>query len=1101
MFVRGSERWTASVAGRSITLLTDASTQTVSVTAPDRENAYFIAPERFLGDQRASYNQDFFFTLRISETDPTATARDIILEGGNGEQITQPIFGQNNPLPTTTSQHYKFRLNEHTNYGWQPRLSARSFISILSNLTSIKIRGTYTHQGRGYLDNVGLETAQRGAAGEPADWVENCQCPHGYIGQFCESCRPGFHHDPPNGGPFSLCVPCNCNGHADICEAETGQCICQHNTTGSNCELCSRGYYGYALKGTQNDCQSCPCPDNGPCILLGNNPDPICSECPIGRTGARCETCSDGYFGNPDRGISCKPCECNNNIDLNAVRNCNHKTGECLKCVNNTAGFNCDDCLAGYWGDALSEKKDDGCKLCQCYPSGTAEYDDGRIYPCNQLSGHCTCKSHVVGRNCDKCDDGYYDIMSGNGCTACNCDPEGSYNRTCEQITGQCQCRPGITGKKCDTCMPYQYGFGRDGCKLCDCDHIGSQDLQCNSNGQCPCLTNVEGRKCDRCKENKHNRQYGCIDCPPCYNLIQDSVNLHRKRLYELESTLKKINSSPTVIKNSSFEDELLNVENRVKDLLQITKAGSKSENKTLVEQINELKEQLNQIDKISQSVDVTIQDANRTTHEGLSNIEEAENVLDKIYEQLNDAENELATRGATALNDAKKRAEQVGQQNQQMTLIAQEARSIADGNTNEAKKIHILAEQARNTSLEAYNLAKKAIGKYSNISEEIRELDNKLELLDDKFNEINNLTTIATLKSSNVANEALDLLIRNLTIPDINIDKLQIEIEKIGNEGSRIKERAQLLLQDNDEFLNELNIKIHESEDLLNRAHEQQSVTAELLSDVDGANIKATEAVDNVNKTLYEAQETFKKLSEFDAEVQRERIKAEKSLENIDEIRNMIDEAIQKSAETQIILNGAENNAIGARNITAEAKKNSDNAGLNANNIRNDANKTKLEAWRLNNEAEKLHMRIENTETIVKEYEIKVGNDVNSTDDVNHSVGKTRNKVDLAGQQVEKALNEVLSIIDELNALPEIKDNDLDKLEERLISAENEINKTNLDQRIRVLTEAKNLQTQWVKNYEDEVARLRLEVENIEDIRNALPTECFKRTVLEVPL
>lgn len=68
-----------------------------------------------------------------------------------------------------------------------------------------------------------LETAHRGAAGEPADWIEHCQCPTGYVGQFCESCAPGYHHDPPNGGPFALCVPCNCNGHADICETETGE--------------------------------------------------------------------------------------------------------------------------------------------------------------------------------------------------------------------------------------------------------------------------------------------------------------------------------------------------------------------------------------------------------------------------------------------------------------------------------------------------------------------------------------------------------------------------------------------------------------------------------------------------------------------------------------------------------------------------------------------------------------------------------------------------------------------------------------------------------------------------------------------------------------
>ena len=81
----------------------------------------------------------------------------------------------------------------------------------------------FFYSGRGFLDDVKLETAHRGAAGEPADWVEHCQCPTGYVGQFCESCAPGYHHDPPNGGPFALCVPCNCNGHAEICEAETGK--------------------------------------------------------------------------------------------------------------------------------------------------------------------------------------------------------------------------------------------------------------------------------------------------------------------------------------------------------------------------------------------------------------------------------------------------------------------------------------------------------------------------------------------------------------------------------------------------------------------------------------------------------------------------------------------------------------------------------------------------------------------------------------------------------------------------------------------------------------------------------------------------------------
>lgn len=95
-------------------------------------------------------------------------------------------------------------------------------MTILSNLTAIRIKGTYSNYGIGYLENFKLETAQRGAAGQPAMWIEMCTCPKGYVGQFCESCAPGYRHDPAMGGPASPCVPCDCNKHANICDSETG---------------------------------------------------------------------------------------------------------------------------------------------------------------------------------------------------------------------------------------------------------------------------------------------------------------------------------------------------------------------------------------------------------------------------------------------------------------------------------------------------------------------------------------------------------------------------------------------------------------------------------------------------------------------------------------------------------------------------------------------------------------------------------------------------------------------------------------------------------------------------------------------------------------
>lgn len=67
--------------------------------------------------------------------------------------------------------------------------------------------------------------------------------------------------------------------------------------------------------------------------------------------GVQCGECSAGFYGNPGiSGAPCRPCACNNNIDVTDAGSCSPVTGECLKCLYNTQGPSCQLCKPGYFG-------------------------------------------------------------------------------------------------------------------------------------------------------------------------------------------------------------------------------------------------------------------------------------------------------------------------------------------------------------------------------------------------------------------------------------------------------------------------------------------------------------------------------------------------------------------------------------------------------------------------------------------------------------------------------------------------------------------------------------------------------------------------------
>ncbi|CAL1537788.1 unnamed protein product [Lymnaea stagnalis] len=389
-----------------------------------------------------------------------------------------------------------------------------------------------------------------------------CTCNQNLAGRTCDQCRVGFWG-------FPQCRQCQCNGNADTCEPLTGICInCRDFTHGDYCDRCTRGYYGDPRIGVRVPCKPCMCP-GGPtssvqhadiCTFDPRSQEVYCN-CRQGYAGSKCDSCIDNYFGNPaEFGGDCQPCVCNNNINIDDPGSCNGLTGQCLKCLYNTEGFACENCVANYYGDATKQN----CVRCVCNSYGT----DTRLGPCDRVTGQCGCLPNVGGVRCDECAANHWNLASGKGCTACDCDPEGSESLQCNQLDGQCRCLPGRGGLKCADCEDSFYGDPRDQCIPCNCNQQGSPSRQCDRRtGQCSCYPGVTGYKCDRCARGTTGNLPNCVPCGECFDNWDKIIMDLRDQTHDI---VKRANDVSVTGAIKAFDEEFRLMQKNIDDIKKI---------------------------------------------------------------------------------------------------------------------------------------------------------------------------------------------------------------------------------------------------------------------------------------------------------------------------------------------------------------------------------------------------------------------------------------------------------------------------------------------------------------------------------------------------
>ncbi|CAH2007905.1 unnamed protein product [Acanthoscelides obtectus] len=790
-----------------------------------------------------------------------------------------------------------------------------------------------------------------------------CKCKPNTYGRECNKCRTGFWN-------FPNCERCECNGHADTCEPTTGVCNqCRDNTMGDHCEYCINGFYGDPRINVDIPCRPCPCPGQlqsnhsfaDTCNLDPITRDVIC-ECKPGYAGARCDICSDNYYGNPEvPGGSCRSCDCNDKVDLLVPGNCDPRTGKCLKCLYDTTGDHCEVCRPGFF----RYSEDRPCEECKCDELGT----NTTAGPCDPSSGQCTCLPNVTGLRCDQCIVNHWKIASGHGCEHCDCDPLGSESPQCHEYYGQCRCKEGFGGRQCNECMPSFYGDPKIQCLQCQCNYLGTRTSQCNrQTGACQCLAGIGGYHCDRCDRGYTGAIPDCITCGECFDnwdrILQETKN-DTAEIILRAGDIKTLGATGAYTKEfDDMQTQLEEIEQLLNNTNEISTEDIEIQLQRLREKINQTEaEQLNALDDQlwSQKEDILLREVkantlNNTLNELKNKIKELENNGTKLQE--------ANVQGAlTLIANARDKAEKAGRK------------------ANHSQEDIIYAETQCTATETLINNSQDKYTKQSEVNDnKLKEISQKLEELDHEFPGLNSLVCDGggspchpicggagcgscgnSLTCSNGAKQQAETAVLNANDTEIalrnkeslandfirNVSQIntndtrnlaQATYDKIKDELSKANNSLKLVTdmrEEMNEFMGQNNTKPediqHLAEEIFEKNIEKTPEEVQELAD----NIK--DAVDRLTNTDYiidETKDDLAKVNQLKAHAEQAKENATKLLKEAEDVNDSLNKTQDAQAEAENAIDKARNDYKIVEDMLNTIENNTDAAQRTTKNI-----------------------------------------------------------------------------------------------------------------------------------------------------------------------
>jgi hypothetical protein len=749
-------------------------------------------------------------------------------------------------------------------------------------------------------------------------------CTNNTEGVECQLCIDGYYGN----ARIGRCEKCSCNlnavKHKEICERNTGRCFCNDENTSPDCSQCIEGYYGDPLSSIT--CLPCPCPTvlnthSLTCNLSTDGVTPICTSCDEGYTGNNCEQCSNGYYGDAVNG-TCKPCDCNGNIDPSlGSLTCNVTTGECLACLNNTKGVNCHECVNGYYGDVTNGIS---CQKCNCNSNGT---NPANI--CDPINGTCLCIPKATGSDCGVCEDGYWGVSQGTGCVPCNCCLNGSSSTSCHQDTGHCYCLNNvgsINDTKCCDCSSGYYNLTDTGCKSCGCGEL-SNSIDCDDFGQCDCKEGGVGKKCDMCIEHFTGTAPNCTRCHDCYFIWSNTMGTITTNITFFMSRIERVLKSYEGHNVTTVQNSILSINEAINNTFNI---------------LNTIGIDMNLITNITN----TLSQINQSYNSIFSEVEMLRKEMIQVHTVLNNAQIFMASvnngnffPNGMDVNDIYREIERL---NNTIIMLETNAQKRYNELTNFQMDLlvvinvlevlnanYTLAEDdiltAYNNSQAAANLTSTTGSFASNISivmSKLSKIEKDIVPLESGAQDVNNSLNDVTDKFMN-----LDQDLNNLTI---HLNMLSNMANNLFASLNSLKVSSDLNLQSVQNLMNDTNQALLDTQSLIAMINSAQNMVYSANDTLSNSNETAsdilkipTPSVENATNIAYSINSTIVSKEEID-QISKD---ANISLANATEILNIAQNASYQVQNLQNLINETQKNLSTIQNALTNAQRSFSNA------------------------------------------------------------------------------------------------------------------------------------------------------------------------------